>query len=139
MILKKLIKNGRLLQAAFAIALLVSLPSAQPQSQAPAAGSANSKPASGDLAQQPNKSEPVAPSINPFAAPTQEDPNSDQIEADIRKLHLLAAELRTEVGKTYKDSLSVNVLKEAKEIEILSRSLKERMDQKAAAARHQKQ
>lgn len=101
----------------------MSLSSAQTQSLA--AGSTN-----------PIQSEAGRPPDPSSAAPTLEGSSSDQIDADVRKLHLLAAELREEVGKTYKASLSVDVLKKAKEIEVLSKSLKERMDQKAAAARH---
>jgi hypothetical protein len=43
--------------------------------------------------------------------------------------------LRAEVAKTYKESLSLTVLKKAEEVEKLARSLKALMNQEAAAAR----
>ena len=55
------------------------------------------------------------------------------IEVDTRKLHLLAAELRVEVGKTYKESISVVALKKAAEVEKLAKSLKQEMKEAAAA------
>lgn len=117
-----------------ALALLMSLSAAQGRSQSPPTTSAEPKPASSDHAQPSEQT--AGPAGSPAAAPTPENITGDQIEADIKKLHLLAAELRAEVGRTYKESLSVDVLKKAKEIETLSKSLKERIDQKEAAARH---
>jgi hypothetical protein len=58
-----------------------------------------------------------------------------QIEADTKELYQLSAELREEVAKTYKESLSLTVLKKAEEVEKLARSLKALMNQEAAAAR----
>jgi len=55
------------------------------------------------------------------------------IEADTKRLYQLALELRTEVGKTYKQSLSLAVLKKAEELEKLARSLKSEMDHEASA------
>ncbi len=66
--------------------------------------------------------------------PTEENLREAQIEADTRKLYQLSAELREEVAKTYKESLSLAVLKKAQEIEKLARSLKALMNQEAAAA-----
>lgn len=127
----------RLLQAAITTALLIATSFAQTRPQPAADHPTDSKPESTNPSlQQPNQAESSSPSGAQVAAPLPEGANSDSIEADIQKLHLLAAELRAEVGKTYKESLSVNVLKKAKEIEVLSRSLKVRMDQRAAAARH---
>ena len=58
-----------------------------------------------------------------------------RIEADTRKLYQLALELRTEVGKTYKQSLSLAVLKKAGELEKLAKRLKSEMDHEATAKR----
>ena len=55
-------------------------------------------------------------------------------EASWRPKLTVSAELRAEVAKTYKESLSLTVLKKAQEIEKLARSLKVRMNQEAAAA-----
>jgi len=64
-----------------------------------------------------------------------EDARLSQIEEDTTKLYQLSAEFRAEVAKTYKDSLSLSVLKKAEEIEKLARSLKTLMNQESAAAR----
>jgi hypothetical protein len=61
------------------------------------------------------------------------DPQQARIEADTKKLYQLALELRTEVGKTYKQSLSLAVLKKAGELEKLAGKLKSEMDREASA------
>jgi hypothetical protein len=66
---------------------------------------------------------------------SEEEVRQAEIEADTKKLHLLSAELREEVGKTYKESLSITVLKKAEEVEKLARSLRALMNQEAAAGR----
>jgi hypothetical protein len=53
------------------------------------------------------------------------------IEAKTKKLYQLCAELRAEVAKTYKESLSLTVLKKAEEIEKLAKSLKVLMNKEA--------
>jgi hypothetical protein len=50
-----------------------------------------------------------------------------QIADDSAKLVKLATDLKTEVDKTTKDTLSVNVIRKAEEIERLARSVKEKM------------
>lgn len=67
---------------------------------------------------------------------TPEEMRQAQIEADTKKLYQLSAELRAEVAKTYKQSLSVSVLKKAQELEKLAKSLKAQMKQEAAAAKN---
>ncbi len=66
---------------------------------------------------------------------TAEEARQAQIEADTKKLYVLSVDLRAEVAKTYKESLSLTVLKKAEEVEKLARSLKILMNQEAAAAR----
>lgn len=51
----------------------------------------------------------------------------DQIIADSAKLLALAQELKAEVDKSNKNTLALNVVKKAEEIEKLSKSIKERM------------
>jgi hypothetical protein len=51
----------------------------------------------------------------------------DQIIADSTKLLALAQELKAEVDKSNKNTLALNVVKKADEIEKLSKSIKERM------------
>jgi len=50
-----------------------------------------------------------------------------QISDDSAKLLKLATELKSEVDKTTKDTLSLNVIRKAGEIESLARSVKEKM------------
>jgi len=50
-----------------------------------------------------------------------------QIASDSAKLLKLAADLKTEVDKTTRDTLSINVIRKADEIERLAHSVKEKM------------
>jgi hypothetical protein len=61
-----------------------------------------------------------------------------EIQAETRNLYELSAQLRTEVARTYKESLSLNVLRKAEEIEKLARILKAEMDEEAATAKRKK-
>lgn len=72
----------------------------------------------------------------PPVGASSEELRQTEIEADTKKLLLLAADLRTEVARTYKDSLSLNVLKKAQEVEKLAKSLKARMIKEGTADRH---
>jgi len=56
-----------------------------------------------------------------------EDARQAQFIADTQKLYQLAQELKVEVDKSNKNTLSIAVTKKAEEIEKLARSLKERM------------
>jgi len=81
---------------------------------------------------QPLKPDPGSQTSAPV---TPEKIREAKIEADTKKLYQLSAELRAEVAKTYKESLSLSVLTKAEEIEKLARSLKALMNQEAAAKR----
>jgi nitric oxide reductase activation protein len=50
-----------------------------------------------------------------------------RLVADTEKLLVLATDLKAQVDKSTKDTLSVDVIKKADEIEKLARSVKERM------------
>ena len=50
-----------------------------------------------------------------------------RLVADTDKLLVLATDLKAQVDKSNKDTLSVGVIKKAEEIEKLARSVKERM------------
>jgi xanthosine utilization system XapX-like protein len=85
------------------------------------------------------------PGSVPGAMPGAEEPNPDieqmerrqavarnvdrqkQLVKDTDKLFALATELKDEVAKTNKDTLSVDVIKKADEIEKLARSVREKM------------
>jgi HAMP domain-containing protein len=66
-------------------------------------------------------------------ATTLEQIRQDEIEAETKKLYELSAELRAEVARTYKASLSLKALKKAEEVEALARSLRILMKQETAA------
>ena len=69
--------------------------------------------------------------IDPHRAEQQEKlRNNDRqkrLVADTEKLLVLATDLKTQVDKSTKDTLSVDVIKKADEIEKLAHSVKERM------------
>jgi hypothetical protein len=106
-------------------------------SQSRAASSSEQKPQVGKDAPQSSHASPIDPTTeaSPHASP--EELRQAQIEADTKKLYQLSADLRAEVAKTYKESLSITVLKKAEEVEKLAKSLKLRMSQDAAATRQQ--
>jgi hypothetical protein len=55
------------------------------------------------------------------------DERQKKLVADTEKLLVLAAELKTDVDKSTKDTLSIDVIKKADEIEKLAHSVKEKM------------
>jgi sRNA-binding protein len=60
-------------------------------------------------------------------APAVTDPRQAQILADSQKLLKLSQELKAELAKSNKDTLSLAVIKKAEEIERLARTLKDEM------------
>jgi hypothetical protein len=56
------------------------------------------------------------------------DPRQAQIVADSEKLLKLSQELKAEVAKSNKDTLSIAVIKKAEEVEKLAKTLKEEMN-----------
>jgi hypothetical protein len=95
------------------------------------------KPQAGQGAPVPLSTDPPKTEVSVPATP--EEMRQAQIEADTKKLYQLSAELRAEVAKTYKESLSVTVLKKAQELEKLAKSLKAEINQQVAAAKRQDQ
>ena len=80
----------------------------------------------------PGRNNPAEPDpIDPHRADQQEKlRNNDRqkrLVADTDKLLVLATDLKAQVDKSTKDTLSVDVIKKAEEIEKLARSVKERM------------
>lgn len=55
------------------------------------------------------------------------DLRQEQLVKDTNKLLALATELKSQVDKTNKDTLSVDVVKKADEIEKLAKNVKEKM------------
>jgi hypothetical protein len=82
--------------------------------------------------------DPKVPDAKKTEAPTQpakpkdeaaqrEEERQAKIVADTERLYAMIQDLKAEVAKSSKDTLSVSVVKKASEIEKLARSLKERM------------
>jgi hypothetical protein len=94
-------------------------PPAAPTSTAPQ----QTSPTDATKPQDTAKPEPPRPTV-PL---TPEEVRQAQILADTNKLYELAQELKAEVAKSNKDTLSLAVIKKAAEVEKLARSLKERM------------
>jgi len=134
----RLLENVQPIRRTLLLALLASVIAAQMQSQAKAAGATAAEP-SADAGQSSPESKQLLP-VDPKAeVPPAASPNESreaQIEAGTKKLFQLSAELRAEVAKTYKESLSLSVLKKAEEIEKLAKSLKVLMSKDAGATRH---
>ncbi len=85
---------------------------------------------------EPNQA-PKADAKAELSSPaTTEEMRQAQVEADTKKLYQLSADLRAEVAKTYKESLSVTVLKKAQEVEKLAKRLKAEMNLEVAATKH---
>jgi len=73
------------------------------------------------VASSPADQDPAEP------AKLQNTGRQKQLEADTDKLLALATDLKAKVDKSTKDTLSVEVIKKADEIEKLAHSMKERM------------
>ena len=76
---------------------------------------------------QESKQQAADPKAAPSTPLSLKEMRQAEIEEGTKKLFELSAELRAEVAKTYKESLSLTVLKKAEEIEKLAKSVKEKM------------
>ena len=86
------------------------------------------------MPQQPLPSSPITPDAGPIEGKLEHDQaklrNIDrqkQIVADTQKLVELATELQSAVQKSNKDTLSLDVIRKADEIEKLAKSVREKM------------
>lgn len=70
--------------------------------------------------------------LQPKASPT-ENPRQKQIADESAQLLAMALALKAEVDKTTKDTLSLNVIKKADEIEKLAKAVKEKMKQNSGS------
>jgi hypothetical protein len=82
------------------------------------------KPGMGNPA-DPN--DPMGPHREEQQAKLRNDDRQKRLVADTDKLLALATDLKQQVDKSTKDTLSVDVIKKAEEIEKLAHSVKERM------------
>gem|GEM_PF-2036803 len=92
----------------------LTVPAQQKESQPPSTSSAD-------------KTKAVTSTEKPAAPMTPEQARQAQLRADTERLYKLTEELKKEVAKSNKDTLSVSVVKKAEEVEKLARSVKERM------------
>jgi hypothetical protein len=70
---------------------------------------------------------PLPPHVEEQQAQARNSERQKRLVADTNKLLELATDLKAQVDKTNKDTLSVDVIKKADEIEKLAHSVKERM------------
>jgi len=75
----------------------------------------------------PIESDPMDPHRNEQQEKLRNNDRQKRLVADTDKLLVLATDLKAQVDKSNKDTLSVGVIKKAEEIEKLARSVKERM------------
>ena len=75
----------------------------------------------------PNPSDPMERQRQEKMEKARNGDRQKQLEKDTDKLLALAKELKEEVGKSNADTLSVDVVKKAAEIEKLAKSVKDRM------------
>jgi hypothetical protein len=75
----------------------------------------------------PDDTDPLAPHREEQQAQLRNTDRQKRLVADTDKLLALATDLKTQVDKSTKDTLSVDVIKKADEIEKLAHSVKERM------------
>lgn len=104
------------------------------QSNTPSPNSTDSKP--NGTQSTPESKQPAPVGVETSAAASPEEVRQAEIEAETKKMFQLAAELRAEVAKTYKDRLSLIVIKKAEELEKLAKSLKTLMNKDVATANH---
>jgi type VI protein secretion system component VasF len=74
-----------------------------------------------------NDEDPMVRHMSAQLAKSRNNLRQQQLVADTTKLLELATELKTEVDKSNKDTLSLAVVKKAEEIEKLAKSVKEKM------------
>ena len=134
----KIIGSIQLIRPTFLFVVLTSAfsMSLYAQSNAPNPTPAEPSPKVSDSSQESKQPAPVDTAAVPSSPASSNELRQAQIEADTKRLYQLAADLRAEVARTYKDSLSLSVIKKAEELEKLAKNLKALMNKEAAATRH---
>ena len=118
--------------------LVLLLWSSAPAQDTPQSGQPPAQSPKPQSAQPNDKKAPDAKPSDPKAAdaktadapstPPPVDPAQAQLIADTEKLLKLSQELKEEIAKSNRDTLSLAVIKKADEVEKLAKSLKERMN-----------
>ena len=130
----RLLGNPRLIRWTLLLALLTSFFAAPMHSQPTKANSIPEPKPQVNLSTQESTQPPAVDlKAEHFPPASPEQLRWAQIEVDTKKLYQLSAELRAEVAKTYKESLSLTVLKKAEEVEMLAKSLRVLMSKEAAS------
>ena len=108
--------------------LLVSIAGGSVPAQQNSDGQTTAKPpgAAAPVAQTDTKK--AADTAASPAPPAVTDPHQAQIIADSQKLVKLSEELKVEVAKSNKDTLSLTVIKKAEEVEKLAKTLKDELN-----------
>ena len=108
-----------------------SLVGAQAQKETPPQqGSSDSFNAQSQTSAPSDKKPPdtsVQKQLEPSKPMTPADARQAQLLADTERLYQLTQELKAEVAKSNKDTLSIAVIKKAEEVEKLAKSLKQKM------------
>lgn len=124
---------------ALLLGLLAYGPSARTCAQSPSAQSAQMEPKPDAT---PSTNSPERKEATPEASPprtadpqTPEEVRHAELAADTKRLYELAKELRAEIAKTNKGTLSVAVVSKTKELEKLATNLKVRMAAEAASSK----
>ena len=89
--------------------------------------------AASQSAPDPQQPLPDDPKAQPSDLASPGELRQAMIEAETKKLYALSADLRAEVAKTYKESLSLSVLKKAEDVEKQAKRLRLLMSQKTAS------
>jgi hypothetical protein len=84
-------------------------------------------PGSSQTATGSSEDDPLARHMSAQLAKTRNSQRQQQLVADTAKLLELATDLKAEVDKSNKDTLSLAVVKKAEEIEKLAKTVKEKM------------
>ena len=112
--------------AAFLLARLLGRPPYHLRDTAAAAADANYTVSPG-FGEPPNPADPMQRQQQQRMEKARNVDRQKQLEQDTDKLLALAKELKEEVSKSNKDTLSIDVVKKAAEIEKLAKSVKDRM------------
>jgi hypothetical protein len=123
---------GQLRATLVALMLLAARGSAVAQAQKEASPQQNSSAASEAQSQTSTQtdqkpSEPERKQTEPSKPMTPAEARQAHLLADTQKLYQLTQELKAEVAKSNKDTLSIAIIKKAEEVEKLAKNLKERM------------
>ena len=129
----RLLRNPHQFRWTLLLALLTPVFAALMYSQSTKTNSVSEpKPAANLIPQESTQQSVADPKTENSAPSSPERLRLAQIEADTKELYQLSAELRAEVAKTYRESLSLTVLKKAERVEALAKKLRILMSKEAA-------